>query len=572
MALRKEGYYKGVMITQNPAYPETDPTKPSDDRPEYESAANVRKPAKRQLPAGLRPWIIGAGVVLLIFGIWAIVRTLTSGASAPRYITKPVAYADISTVEETGTVNPVNEVSVGTQVSGTINSLSVDYNSIVHKGQVLATLDPTSLQATAAQAHGQLAAAQSNASAASSSASQSSAAIAAAVATANVSAANVKSAAANVTKAQAALSLSQTTVSRDANLLAQGYISQSQMDTDRSTYNANLADVRAAQAALAAAQAQASATKIQIGSASDQQAAAQYQASAAASQATAVQGQVQQAEYNLQRAVITSPIDGIVVSRAVSVGQTVAASLQTPTLFVIASSLKDMQVDASVSEADVGQLKTGAKAQISVPAFPNVVFQGTVQQVRINPTTVSNVVTYDAIVTVHDDSSRLKPGMTADVIIALTTHSHVLSIPAAALLFKPTGQAGASGARGSRSGASGGGAPGGAAGGGGAPGGAAAGGGGAPGGAAASGGGAAGGGAPTGTSSVAGAAGSKATVWVLRGGKAVPVRVVIGISDSRNYEVLSGGLQPDDQIIVGQLLTQQYSGTSPLAGGGGFGR
>jgi len=541
------------MITQNPAYPETDPTKPSDDRPEHESPANERKPPRRQVPAGLRPWIIGAGVVLLIFGIWAVVRTLTSGAGAPRYITKPVAYADLSsTVEETGTVNPVNEVSVGTQVSGTINSLSVDYNSIVHKGQVLATLDPTSLQATAAQAHGQLAAAQSNAAAASSSASQSSAAIAAAVATADVSAANVKSAAANVTKAQAALSLSQTTVSRDANLLAQGYISQSQMDTDRSTYNANLADVRAAQAALAAAQAQASATKIQIGSASDQQAAAQYQASAAASQATAVQGQVQQAEYNLQRAVITSPIDGIVVSRAVSVGQTVAASLQTPTLFVIASSLKDMQVDVSVSEADVGQLKTGAKAQISVPAFPNVVFQGTVQQVRINPTTVSNVVTYDAIVTVHDDSSRLKPGMTADVIIALTTHSHVLSIPAAALLFKPTGLAGGSGARGSRSGASGGAA---AAGGGAAPGAAAA-----------------GGGAPTGTPSVAGAEGSKATVWVLRGGKAVPVRIVIGISDSRNYEVLSGGLQPDDQVIVGQLLTQQYTGTSPIAGGGGFGR
>ncbi|HEY5094727.1 MAG TPA: efflux RND transporter periplasmic adaptor subunit [Candidatus Eremiobacteraceae bacterium] len=559
------------MITQNPAYPETEPTKPSQERPEFDSPVNERKPAKRQLPPALRPWIIGAGVVLLIFGIWAIVRTLTNGAAAPRYITKPVAYADISsTVEETGTVNPVNEVAVGTQVSGTINSLSVDYNSIVHKGQVLATLDPTSLQATAVQVNGQLAAAQSNASAASSTASQSSAAIAAAVATANVSLANVKSAAANVAKAQAALALSQSTITRDVNLLAQGYISQSQMDTDRSTYNANVADVSATQAALTAARAQASATTIQIGSASDQHAAALYQASAAAAQAAAVQGQVQQAEYNLQRAVITSPIDGIVVSRAVSVGQTVAASLETPTLFVIASSLKDMQVDVSVSEADVGQLKTGAQAQISVPAFPNVNFQGTVQQVRINPTTVSNVVTYDAIVAVHDDSSRLKPGMTADVIIALTTHSHVLSIPAAALLFKPTGLAGSSGTRGSRSGAAGGAAPGGAAAGaapGGAPAGAAP-GGGASGGAAAGGGGA----APSGTSTVAGAVGSNATVWVLRGGKAVPVRIVIGISDSRNYEVLSGELLPTDQVIVGQLLTQQYSGTNPIAGGAGFGR
>jgi len=188
------------MITQNPTQPETDPTKPSRERPEFESPASAKAPAKRQLPPAWRPWIVGAGVVLLIFGIWAIVKTLTSSAGAPRYITKPVAYADISsTVEETGTVNPVNEVSVGTQVSGTINSLSVDYNSIVHKGQVLATLDPTSLQATAAQAHGQLSAAQSNASAASSTASQSSAAIQAAMATANVSAANVKSAGANVT-------------------------------------------------------------------------------------------------------------------------------------------------------------------------------------------------------------------------------------------------------------------------------------------------------------------------------------------------------------------------------------
>jgi HlyD family secretion protein len=545
------------MITHTPPYPQreaADATEQArrDSDPSRESGSPQRR---RQISPSARRWVIAAGVVLLLLAIWLVVRALTSGAGAPRYITKPVAYADISsTVEETGTVNPVNEVQVGTQVSGTINSLEVDYNSIVHKGQVLATLDPTSLQATASQVQGAQAAAQSNASAALSTASQSAAAIAAANANAKVASANALSAEANLAKAQAALALSQTTINRDHNLLAQGYIAQSQMDTDRATYNANSADVNAAQAALVASRAQAAAASIQVGAASDQHAASLYQASAAASQAQAAQGQVQQAEYNLQRAVITSPIDGIVISRAVSVGQTVAASLQTPTLFVIASSLRDMQVDVSVSEADVGQLKVGAQAQISVPAFPNVVFRGTVQQVRINPTTVSNVVTYDAIVAVHDDSSRLKPGMTADVVIALSTHTHVISIPAAALLFKPAGATSGGGSRGGGGGqASSGGGPGAA---GSAAGGSAAG--------SAS--------APSGSSTVAGAQGSRATVWVLRAGKPQMVRIVIGISDGRNYEVLRGQLQPGDQIIVGQLLTQQVSGsTGPIAGGRGFG-
>lgn len=556
------------MITHTPAYPQSEQSKPDPERPDGVSPVEEdARPRRRQFSPTMRRWLYAAAAVIILIAIWLVVRALTSGAGAPRYITKPVAYADISsTIEETGTVNPVNEVQVGTQVSGTINSLEVDYNSIVHKGQVLATLDPTSLQATALQVRGAQAAAQSNASAASSTASQSAAAIAAADANAKVSSANALSAKANLAKAQAALALSQTTVARDRNLLAQGYIAQSQMDTDRAAYNANAADVSAAQAALVAARAQASASAIQVGAASDQHAASLYQASAAASQAQAAQGQVQQAEYNLQRAVITSPIDGIVVSRAVSVGQTVAASLQTPTLFVIASSLRDMQVDVSVSEADVGQLKTGAQAQISVPAFPNVVFQGTVQQVRINPTTVSNVVTYDAIVAVHDDSSRLKPGMTADVVIALATHTHVLSIPAAALLFKPAGAASGGGSRGGANAQAGsGGAPGAT---GSAGGGRSAAQGGGPSGV--TGGGASG--IPSGSSTVAGAQGSRATVWVLRAGKPQMVRIVIGISDGRNYEVLSGQLQPGDQVIVGQLQAQQVTGgTTPIAGGRGFG-
>ena len=519
-------------------------------------------------PAGTRPpgsgrrrsiWFVVAGIVIVLLLAWGIARLAAGNANAPRYVTAAVQYRDInSTVEETGTVNPVDEVDVGTQVSGTISSLNVDYNSVVHKGEVLATLDQTPFRAAALQAHGNVAAAQANAAAAQSTAAQSGAAIQNAIAAQRSAAAGEQSADANVAKAQAQVTLSQATVARDRSLLSQGFISQSQLDADIAAQRTNQADLQAAQSALQAARAQAAAATTSISSASYQHAANVNQAQAAAAQAAAGQGQVQQADYNLQNAVITSPIDGIVVSRAVSVGQTVAASFQTPTLFVIASSLKDMQVDVSVSEADVGQLKAGQTARITVPAYPNTVFNGTVQQVRINPTNVQNVVTYDAIVSVHDDSSRLKPGMTADVVIDVSSHTHVLAIPAAALLFKPAdarsfaGGSQSGGAQGGGFGASGGssqrsGQGGGA-------------------------GGQAGGGSQGSGSQVAGAPGSRAVVWVLRAGKTVPVRIVIGASDGRYYEVSSGQLSQGDQVIVGQLQQAQVNNSNPMAGGPGFGR
>lgn len=490
-------------------------------------------------PARKRWWVIPAGIIILIAAAWGIARLVGGSANAAHYLTAPVAYANISaSVEESGTVNPVNEVDVGTQVSGTISSLSVDFNSPVRKGQVLATLDETPFKASAIQAHGAVDAARSNAAAASSSAQQSGAAEQNAMAVAAQAEANARSAAANVGKAQAQLTLSQATVARDRSLLAQGFIAQSQLDTDVAAERSNEADVAAARSALAASQAQVTAANSQIAAAGYQHQANVYQAAAAASQAEAGQGQVQQADYNLARAVITSPIDGIVVSRNVSVGQTVAASFTTPTLFVIASSLRDMQVDTSVSEADVGQLKTGALARIVVPAYPNTIFNGTVTQVRVNPTNVQNVVTYDVIVSVHDITSRLKPGMSADVTIAIQTKQHVLTIPAAALLFKPA-SGGAPGASGRPSGAGG----------------------------SSSGGSSASAGQP-----VAGAPGSRAIVYVLHGGNPVREQIVIGLSDGRNYEVQSGKLAPGDLVIIGQSQSAQYNNANPMAGGSGFGR
>lgn len=508
------------MITRTPSDPDVTI---AEEQPEVE---RPRRPARRG--GRSRWWLFAIIAVVIIIAIWLVVRLVGGGEKAPRYVSAPVGYQDISsTVEETGTVNPVDQVDVGTQVSGTIATLAVDFNSPVRKGEVLATLDPTPLQAASLQAHENAAASSSNA--------------AAADATASQSAAAMESAQANVAKAAAALKLAQATLARDRQLLAEGYIAQSQMDADSATESADAADLKAAQIAVSTSSYQHNANLAQAG--------------AAASQAAAAQGQVQQADYNLARAVITSPIDGIVVARDVSVGQTVAASFQTPTLFVIASSLRDMQVDTSVSEADVGQLRDGASARITVPAYPNVVFNGTVTQVRVNPTTVQNVVTYDAIVSVHDASARLKPGMTADVVIAVETRKHVLAIPAAALLYRPPSGGGRGGFGGGAQGPQGqqgqqGQGPGGQ--------------GGQPGQQQDQGGQA--------QNAVAGAPGSRASVYVLRGTQPVRVRIVLGVNDGSYYEVRSGELQAGDRVIIGQLQQNQYQNANPMAGGVGFGR
>jgi HlyD family secretion protein len=403
---------------------------------------------------------IGVAAVLALAAIF-VLRPLLSRRDGIYYVTRPVAYADISaTVNETGTVNPVNEVQVGSEVSGTIRTLGVDFNSTVKKGQVLATLDPTTFQAAVDSAQANLTLVQ----------------------------ANLDEARVNVDRAKAQMDLAALTLQRDEPLLKQGFITQNQFDTDQTAAQTAREEYLSSQAAVKVAEAQIAAAR----------------------------GQLDQARYTLSKTVIRSPFDGIVMARNVSVGQTVAASLQTPTLFTLATNLTDMQVDTSVDEADVGSVHAGQSAQVTVTAFPNVAFPASVQQVRINPTVVQNVVTYDAVVRVHDTSGRLLPGMTAQVVIETGKRQHVPAVPIAALLYRPLAAQAARGGFGQ---------PGGFA---------------------------AGVVQSSGAAPVAGAPGSTVTVWVLRDGRSEPVRVVIGLTDGANVEITSANLHIGDLVIIAQ--------------------
>lgn len=364
--------------------------------------------------------------LLLVLAIVSGTFVATRGKATAQYVTQPVARQDLTqNVTASGTVNPQNTVNVGTQVSGTIQEIDVDFNSKVRKGQVLARLDTSQLQAQLAQAQAGLQQAQAQAAAQSQTAGGAQADIMG-------SQAGVQSAQAGVAKAQSALVVAQETMTRDRALLSRGYISQSQLDADNANEVAAQSAVQAAQAALTQARAQTQSTSSQAGAAQDTAAAAQAQVAAA-------QAQVQQDELNIQRAVITSPVDGTVIARDVSVGQTVAASLQTPTLFSIAQNLHKMEVDINVGEPDIGNVRPGDRVSFTVLAYPSQTFGGTVSQVRVNPTTVNNVVTYTVITLVNNPDGKLLPGMTANATIAVQTAKNALVVPAQALTYRPAG-------------------------------------------------------------------------------------------------------------------------------------
>ena len=391
--------------------------------------------------------------ILLMAAMLAGTLLATRSSADASYQTQTVVQQDLTqTVTASGTVNPQNTVTVGTQVSGTINAIYVDFNSKVHKGQILARLDTSQLlaqlqqaQAALAQAQAQAAAQEQTAGGAQSSITVAQANGAAQAANAQSAQAGIATADANVMKAQSAFDVAQQTATRDRSLLSQGYIAQSQYDTDQSSAVAAQSALKSAQAAAVQARAQA-ASSVSLAQASSAQnavsvaqaGASQDTAAAAQAAVAAAQAQVAQDQLNVDRAVITSPVDGTVIARDVSVGQTVAASLQTPTLFSIAQDLKKMEVDIAVGEPDIGNVRPGDGVTFNVLAYPNESFHGVVSQVRENPTTVSNVVTYTVITNVVNPQNKLLPGMTANATIGVQTAHNALVVPTQALTFRPT--------------------------------------------------------------------------------------------------------------------------------------
>lgn len=373
-------------------------------------------------------------IVALLAGSWAVFRPRTTSA----VLTQPVTQGTLTqSVTATGTVNPQDTVNVGTQVSGTLSQLFVDYNSKVKKGQVLAKLDPTSLLAALQSARASLAQSQAQAVAGADNAVGSQSSVSAAQANVAADQAAIASAKAQIAKAQSAYALAQQTVSRDKQLLGQGFISQSQYDTDSSNAVAAQSALQAAQIAVTQAQAQETA---QVATTAADAAQAQgAQSTSAASQAGIgiQEASVAQAQYNLNNSVITSPVDGTVIARDVSVGQTVAAGLQTPTLFSIAKDLTKMEVDLQVGEPDIGNVQTGDAVSFTVLAYPTRTFTGKVTQVRKDPTTVSNVVTYTTVVDVNNQDGALLPGMTANATINVGSVNNATIVPLVALQWHP---------------------------------------------------------------------------------------------------------------------------------------
>ncbi|MEK6671428.1 MAG: efflux RND transporter periplasmic adaptor subunit [Nitrospirota bacterium] len=315
------------------------------------------------------PWLIGIVILLTVIGAgtW---YWWTAGIPPVHYKTALVDRGPITAiVTATGTVNPVVSVQVGSQVSGKITQLMADFNSVVTKGQVLATIDPQPFQARVSQAR-----------------------------------ASLKSGHGNLAKAKNMANQRKLELDRMKTLLRQQFVSQADLDLAATNFRDAQAQVEVAQAQMDQAVATLASAKLDLG-----------------------------------YTTIYSPVNGIVVSRNVDVGQTVAASFQTPTLFVIAQNLTQMQVDTNVSESDIGGVVEGKPANFRVDAYPKHFFEGIVTQVRNAPISIQNVVTYDVVITVDNRDLKLKPGMTANVTIVTAKKENPLRVPNGALRFRMPG-------------------------------------------------------------------------------------------------------------------------------------
>jgi len=308
------------------------------------------------------------GVVLAIAVAGAAYLYLNKENGAPTYRTAKVERGDIvDTITATGNINAVTTVSVGSQISGTIRTLFVDYNSRVRKGDVIAQIDPQLLEASVTQALG-----------------------------------NHENARAALQKAKVSVADAERTYRRYRELLPDGFVAQSDVDAAQTAYDQAVAGQKSAEAVV-----------------------------------TQSEGSLKIARTNLEYATIRSPVDGIVISRSVDVGQTVAASFQTPTLFSIAQDLTKMQIDTNVDESDIGRAVKGQHVVFTVDAWPAKTFTGVVSQVRNAPIITQNVVTYDVVILVDNRELLLKPGMTANVTIEVRKFGNVLKIPNAAMRYRP---------------------------------------------------------------------------------------------------------------------------------------
>ncbi len=354
--------------------------------------------------------IWGLALILIAAGGLGIAYFFNSKNSTVKYRTAKVERGSISTyVTANGTVNPVITVLVGTQVSGTIQRLFADYNSQVKEGQIIAQIDPAIFKAQLSQAKAKV----ENARAAFLNAQ-------ADIATAR---ANLETSKANVLKAKVAVEDTQRNLERSLQLFQRNLISASERDSAQTSNDS-------AKAQFEAATAQKRASDAQLES-------AQARLESARAQVKQAEAEVELAQVNLDHTRIIAPVTGIVISRNVDVGQTVAASLQTPTLFTIAKDLTKMQVDTNVSEADIGRVAVGQEASFTVDAFPQNTFAGKVTEIRNAPMTIQNVVTYNVVIQVDNAQLKLKPGMTANVSILVAHKDHALKIPNAALRFRP---------------------------------------------------------------------------------------------------------------------------------------
>ncbi len=376
--------------------------------------------------------IIAALVVILV--VAGIILATKNNGNVRKFKTEKVSRGDVkSTVTATGTVNAVTTVLVGTQVSGSIKQLYVDFNSFVKKGQLLAQIDPATFEAQVEQAK-----------------------------------ANLYSAEANVEKAEASLLDAKRVLDRNKTLFSRNLIAKSDLDTSETNEMS--------------AKAQLKAVKAQV----EQMRAA-----------------LKVAETNLRYTSIISPVDGMVISRNVDVGQTVAASFQTPTLFNIAQDLSKMQIDTNVDEADIGKIRNGQPVEFTVDAYPDKIFKGRVSVIRNAPITVQNVVTYDVVVRVENPELILKPGMTANVSLIIAAKKSILRVPNAALRFQMTDKKSKSPERKEKKGYG---------------------------------------------------------VWIMEKDNTKRVDVSVGIGDGNYTEVASGGLQEGDEVIISTLESKNKQG------------